>query len=427
MPRRQFSTPLLINDGEANELQRLSLEDRAFDESKLQDMLFKHPCLLPAGELEPIFADLIPLAREVPTRAGPIDLLYQTADGHLALVETKLWRNPTARRTVVAQIIDYAKEMARWSYDDFVQAVRRAEHSNGDWSDVQDPVLELAREADDEFDEAEFHDQLSRNLRHGRFLLLIVGDGIREDVEQLAAYLQQTPQLGFTLGLIEIALYPLSADKQDPMLVQPRIIARTQQITRAVVEVRTGVAPSDVRVTLPADTSSPASTAREPITEQQFFEELEEKAGSEVKEFAKWTLDETERLGWWVDWKATGGPVVKYQDPDTGMNLTLFQLYRDGRLTEMGRYRQRCRQMDLPDDLWQRYMDDVARLVPGAQRREFRSKVGGIYYDVATGPKPFNDAIRLSELIPKKREWLDIVARSATRFSEAVDREQNDT
>ena len=37
-----------------------------------------------------------------------LDNLIMTNRGQLALVEVKLWRNPEARRKVVAQALDYA-------------------------------------------------------------------------------------------------------------------------------------------------------------------------------------------------------------------------------------------------------------------------------------------------------------------------------
>jgi hypothetical protein len=42
------------------------------------------------------------------------------------------------------------------------------------------PLLELVRAVDPEVDEIQFNDALTAYLRRGRFLLLIVGDGIRE-------------------------------------------------------------------------------------------------------------------------------------------------------------------------------------------------------------------------------------------------------
>jgi hypothetical protein len=41
-----------------------------------------------------------------------------TPSGLPVLVECKLWRNPQARHQVVSQILDYAKELSRWSSSD---------------------------------------------------------------------------------------------------------------------------------------------------------------------------------------------------------------------------------------------------------------------------------------------------------------------
>jgi len=37
-----------------------------------------------------------------------------------------LWKNPEKHRKVVAQIIDYAKELATWDYDELSTSVRAA-------------------------------------------------------------------------------------------------------------------------------------------------------------------------------------------------------------------------------------------------------------------------------------------------------------
>ena len=134
-------------------------------------------------------------------------------------METKLWRNPEACRLVVAQIIDYAKEMTRWSYEDLVQALRQAGLKSS-----QDPLVELMKEKEGEdFEEQRFIDQVSKNLRLGRLLLLIVGDGIQEGIEHMASFLQQTPQLGYTLGLLEIGIFREQPGENDPLFVQPRL------------------------------------------------------------------------------------------------------------------------------------------------------------------------------------------------------------
>ncbi len=84
---------------------------------------------------------------------------------------------------MVGQIIDYAKDLSAWTYEQLQEAINRAKPSAGlDWAQPQS--LYEAASASEDMDEASFHDAVSRNLRRGRFLLLIVGDGIREGVEK---------------------------------------------------------------------------------------------------------------------------------------------------------------------------------------------------------------------------------------------------
>ena len=68
----------------------------------------RHPSLLPVDQIEPAFNTVVPICIELPMKSGFLDNLLVTPAGDLALVECKLWRNPEARREVVAQIIHYA-------------------------------------------------------------------------------------------------------------------------------------------------------------------------------------------------------------------------------------------------------------------------------------------------------------------------------
>lgn len=112
-----YSTPFIINENNETEfLQRVPFGDGGFSESWLQHRLFENPQSLPFGEIDPAYKAVCPLCMELNTGAGPIDIVYITPQGRLVLVETKLWRNPEARRKVIAQILDYAKELAQWSF-----------------------------------------------------------------------------------------------------------------------------------------------------------------------------------------------------------------------------------------------------------------------------------------------------------------------
>jgi hypothetical protein len=156
-----------------------------------------------------------------------------TPSGLPVLVECKLWRNPGARREVVGQILDYAKVLSRWSSADLQREVCRRLNRDGN------PMLDMVRQADPQVDERQFNDALTANLRRGRFLLLIVGDGIREGVEAIAEYLQLHAGLHFSLGLVEMPIYEMP---NGDRLVAPRVLARTALVTRNVVAVPDGYA-----------------------------------------------------------------------------------------------------------------------------------------------------------------------------------------
>src|SRR6478735_235279 len=165
------------------------------------------------------------MCTELNTLAGPIDNFIVTPSGLPVLVECKLWRNPEARREVVSQILDYAKELSRWSSSDVQREVIHRLKRAGN------PLLDMVRAVDPEVDERQLNDALTADLRRGRFLLLIVGDGIREGVEAIAEYLQMHAGLRFSLGLIELPVYAMPDGSR---LVTPRVLAKTMIVTREV-------------------------------------------------------------------------------------------------------------------------------------------------------------------------------------------------
>ena len=167
----------------------------------------------------------MPICKELALPAGRADALYVNPLGRLTLAEFKLWRNPQARREVIAQILDYAKDLASWGYEDLQRQVSLATGTGGN------VVYDLVRKSSPDLDEAEFVDNVTRHLRRGEFLLLIVGDGIREDAAHIVDFIQRHSGLHFNLALVEAALY---RDAEERLIVQPRVLARTEVLQRFV-------------------------------------------------------------------------------------------------------------------------------------------------------------------------------------------------
>lgn len=201
------------------------------NEAWLRDLLASHPDLLPIEEVDPSFAPLVPLCTELSTEAGPVDAVFISPCGRLTLVECKLWRNPEARRKVIAQILDYARAVSQWSYADLQRRVAAASGLKGN------APFEAARELKPDLDEAAFVDATARALREGRFLLLIAGDGIREGISGMAELITRNAALGFSFGLVEVALYEFG---DQGLAIQPRVVAKTETIERTFVHVQTG-------------------------------------------------------------------------------------------------------------------------------------------------------------------------------------------
>ena len=196
-------------------------------EDTLQDLLFRFPRALPISAIDATYGEAIPVCRELPTPAGFLDALYVNHLGWLTLAEFKLWRNPQARREVIGQILDYAKDLASWGYEDLQRRVSLATGRKGN------ALYELVREHHPDLDEAEFVDSVTRHLRRGEFLLLIIGDGIQEGAANIVDFVQRYSGLHFNLALVEAALY---RDGDNRLIVQPRVLAQTEIVQRFVVD-----------------------------------------------------------------------------------------------------------------------------------------------------------------------------------------------
>ena len=194
------------------------------DEGRLQEILFRHADILPLGEIDPVYGDPVPVCMELRTRSGSADALYLTPAGRIILAEFKLWRNPGARREVIGQILDYARVLASWSYDDLEREVRNR---------TKRSPFEIISAAHRNVREHVFVDNVARRLKRGEFLLLIIGDGIREGVEDIVSYVQEHSGLRFHLALVEAAVFRCEGG-QD-LIIQPRVLARTELLPRTVL------------------------------------------------------------------------------------------------------------------------------------------------------------------------------------------------
>ena len=312
--RRARTAPVLLRDGKPARLERASLNKGEYTEKWLQDLIHDHPELLAISEIEPAFGVPIPVAREVVCGHGIIDNIFLTPSGEIVLVETKLWRNPQARREVVAQALDYVASLMGMGFDQFEQQVLRAE--GGASRRLYDFVAEEA----DALDEPAFIDAVSRNLARGRLLVLAVGDGIHQEAEALVDLLQSHAGAHFTFALVEVATWR-DLDTGD-LIAVPDVLAQTVMIERGIVVIKDGAIAIEP---VPAKQITTAHT----ISEAMFYEELA-KRDAQSPQRLKAFLAELAPLGIYTELGRTLS--IKLDLPNRSKPVSLGYVTRTGQV-----------------------------------------------------------------------------------------------
>lgn len=323
--KKTYGNPVILDsEGHHPELlQRINLGAGTHSEDWLQKLIFERTELLPIHDIEPGFGELVSVAREAPCGHGFIDNLYVTPVGDIVLVETKLWRNVQARREVVAQTLDYIAALTRMDYAAFEAAINRGVRPT---SETPKALYDCMRDRGDEADEARFVDTVSRNLKRGRMLALVVGDGIRQEAEALGALLQSHAGAHFTFALVELVMW------RDPttgaIIAMPGTLAQTVMIERGIVVMRDDRLEVGDLPTVAAATPGTGAKAHS-ITEEMYYEALAN-ADPALPALLKDFLAQIEPLGVYPEFLAALN--LKVEIGDRAKPITLGYITKTGKL-----------------------------------------------------------------------------------------------
>lgn len=407
MIRSGYGRTVVVGDLDsvaAKDLERIRFSKNGkdgFPEQWLQTLISRHPNILPIDWIEPALRPAISVCIELPVQSGYVDNLFVTPAGGLIVGETKLFRNHEARRTVIGQILDYAKDMSQWTYEELDAAVRKAKLPDGSNGHPTTSLYEMvtSEAGDDKLDEASFIDAVSRNLRRGRFLLLIIGDGIRESTAHIADFLQQHAGMHFTLALIELAVFKMP---DSGYLIQPRVLTQTENVERAIVRIEDGqvqVQPvsngPSVQIALPRKSS---------ITSEEFFEKIGASMPDAVQPLQE-LLPRLEAEGIHGEFGTASLMLRAYVSSSAPWNLATIDT--SGRI-----YTEALNNKAEPLgclDLARTYQSTLAELIPDAYVKE---RPDGRPQYVAKA----NRAIALTDILPHADGWIEAIRQ----FTKAV-------
>jgi hypothetical protein len=351
-------------------LEAISLEKPPYNEGWLQNLIHNHPSLVPAGEVEACFENIVPVLREFTLPSGFLDNFYVTPEGYPVLVEVKLWKNQEARRKVVAQILEYAKDFAALTYEDINKEIRR-QIKGRTWG--PNPLHEIVvGYVANRPDETVFVDRVIRNLREGRFLLLVLGDGIREEMAELAGYLMHH-SLRYAFGMVEIRLFKLP---DGTVLALPGVLAKTQTIERHVTIVTVQGGGIAVREPAPIISEKVEKTS---LSTDEFYELMAKNDPQNIT-WLKDLLSKLADLHIDVQAGSRGESLMLKAPMPEGGQVTLMQV------TPTNAQFWAVPNKHWKDPAWQRlsraYLERIASLAPGAMIKEFSSGM-----DVKLGDK----------------------------------------
>lgn len=212
----QEMNPAIIADGIVQTLEAVPQKD--YSESYIQELIFKNPNLLKLNEIDVSCGKIAPLCREFPVDSSghSIDDLYIDNNGVITIVECKLIRNHQATREVLGQILDYAKELVKYDYKELDQRIQKV---------TKKSLFEKASESIEDLDLELFEENVSRNLKDGRINLVIAGDRISRNVEELVTFLNGYTKMSFKIGVVEIQLFKLP--ESDKQIAIPNCLLKT--------------------------------------------------------------------------------------------------------------------------------------------------------------------------------------------------------
>ena len=207
---------------------RETLEDgrTTFYEKLMQNLIHWQPGCLPLRDIDPAFAGMRSVCRELPVGSGGkdgiVDNLLINADAQICLIDCKPKLSKEAPADIAAQVLGYAAALKGLSYEALVAQTKKTKDARGD-----DPFATCLLDKGATKDQRDkLKAQIEKRLKEGRFLVVLAGERIAAGSEPLAAALKAKATLPLSFGLIDMAIYGSSAGA--PYVVQPRLVAKAR-------------------------------------------------------------------------------------------------------------------------------------------------------------------------------------------------------
>ncbi len=375
---RVNGVPYRVGNNSYTRLERVDLQSKEIFEFELQEVIENCPDILPFAELDSQLGRFTHLCRELNTNSGQIDNLLLGEHGEIAIIETKLWRNPQSKREAFAQIIDYGSQLRKKTYKEFEKMI-------SDKRKNKESLFEIYTKAfSDGYSETDLIDAVSQTLKQCSFLLLLVGDGIQHGVEDMKDFIDESPGNLSTMGLVELRVYKLA----NEYIFLPMLVQRTVEICRTVVELKDGRMTAEVVSESQKESSGDIKvTTYEQQSIESILSKVETEKGSTAKSNLEYLFKYSQEQGFIIKTGKKGHSINNWIQTKEGIpkRFSFFEFwdhYWAGKMNHLYNL-QVMTSSDFPEEILLEYKQSVELITENNNWPKKSDKVGWITLDLS--------------------------------------------
>ena len=200
-------------------------------EDILQRTIAEIPSVVPLETVTDESVSYLTIGVEWPAGTGSADIVLIGSDGVLTIIETKLRRNPEARRQVIAQLLEYAAYLSEWTIyeihrrsEDFFRSEKcPIEYADKTFDGIIGTFLEDSGVEDDVIS---FKGKIEQNLRQGRMRLIVAVDEVGEQAQKIISFVNS--HSSFDIYLLQISAFE---DTEDRNIFVPALHGYARKIS----------------------------------------------------------------------------------------------------------------------------------------------------------------------------------------------------
>ena len=179
-------------------------------EEELKRYIIEHPSLIQLDSVTDDHVEHITVGEEWYMGPGRVDIVLLGSDAVLTVVETKLKRNPEARRAVIAQVMEYGAYVSEWTVGELQEEMEAFLGSDKcptklRGNNLDEAIAVLLGNAGGSENARDFLARVEQNLRAGQLRLVVAVDEVGEEAQKIVTFVNSFST--FDLFLLKISEY----------------------------------------------------------------------------------------------------------------------------------------------------------------------------------------------------------------------------